>query len=109
MTARRGTKAWGHWRLQWPTCLRQPCVAWAAASIRHAFWAQVSSQQQRDKGKAHQAAVRALAFTWIRLLSRGGQERTPYEESVSLQALHRRGSSLLQHLAKTSCKTVKKP
>jgi len=25
-------------------------------------------QQQRDKGKAHQAAVRALAFTWIRLL-----------------------------------------
>jgi hypothetical protein len=59
VTARRGKKAWGHWRLQCPTCLRHTCVAWAAASIRHAFWAQVSYQQQRDKGKAHQAAVRA--------------------------------------------------
>ena len=70
--------------------------------MRHAFWAQVSSQQQREKGNTPQAAVRALAFTWIRILYRCWQERTPYEESVSLQALPRRGSSLLQHLAKAS-------
>jgi hypothetical protein len=51
-------------------------------------------QQQRDKGKAHQAAVRALAFKWIRILYRCWQERTPYDEAVYLQALHRRGASL---------------
>jgi hypothetical protein len=59
VTARSGTKSWGHWRLQCPTCLRQTCVAGAAASTRHAFWAQVSYPQQREQGKAHQAAVRA--------------------------------------------------
>jgi len=59
-------------------------------------------QQQRDQGKAHQAAVRALAFKGIRLRSRGWQERTPYDASVYLQALHRRGASLIQNLTKAS-------
>jgi hypothetical protein len=68
VTERRGKQSWVHWRLQCPTFLRQTCVAWAAESIRHAFWAQLYSQQQRDKGKAHQAAVRAWAFTWLRIL-----------------------------------------
>jgi transposase len=102
VTERSGKKAWGHWRLPCPTFLRQTFVEWAAESIRPAFWAQLYYQQQRDKGKAHQAAVRALAFKWIRILYRGWQERTPYDESVYLQALHRRGSSLIQHLAKAS-------
>jgi transposase len=102
VTERSGKKAWVHWRLQCPKFLRQTFVEWAAESIRHSFWAQVYYQQQRDKGKAHQAAVRALAFKWIRILYRCWQERTPYDESVYLQALHHRGSSLIQNLAKTS-------
>ena len=53
-------------------------MEWAAESIRHSFWARVYYQQQRDAGKAHQAAVRALAFKWIRILFRCWQERTPY-------------------------------
>ena len=102
MTARSGKKSWGHWRLQCPKCLRQTLVAWAAESILHAFWARVDYQQERAKGKTHQAAVRALAFTWSRLLSRCWQERTPYDEAVSLQALPHHGSSLSQNLAKAS-------
>src|ERR687887_675126 len=65
VTERSGKKSWVHWRLQCPTFLRQTFVEWAAESIRHSFWAQVYYQQQRNKGKAHQAAVRALAFKWI--------------------------------------------
>jgi transposase len=102
VTERSGKKSWVHWRLQCPKFLRQTFVEWAAESIRHAFWAQVYYQQQRDKGKAHQAAVRALAFKWIRILYRCWQERTPYDESVYLQALHHRGSALIQNLAKAS-------
>ena len=102
MTARIGTKSWVHWRLQCPKFLRQTFVEWAAASIRHAFWAQVYYQQQRDKGKTHQAAVRTLAFTWIRMLYRCWQTRTPYDASVYLRALNRRGASLLQSLAKAT-------
>ena len=100
VTERSGKKAWVHWRLQCPKFLRQTFVEWTAESIRHSFWAQVYYQQQRDKGKAHQAAVRALAFKWIRILFRCWQERTPYDESVYLQALHRRSAPLLHNLAK---------
>ena len=100
VTARSGKKAWVHWRLQCPTFLRHTFVEWAAESTRHAFWAHVYYPQQRDNGKAHQAAVRALAFTWIRILSRCWQERTPYDDAVYLQALKRRNAPLLHHLAK---------
>ena len=99
VTARSGKKSWGPWRLQGPTFLRQTFVEGAAAAIRHAFWAQLYYQQQRDKGKAPQAAVRAMAFTWLRILSRWWQERTPYDASVYLQALNHRGSALLHNLA----------
>jgi transposase len=102
VTERRGKKSWVHWRLQGPKFLRQTFVEWAAESTRHSFWAQVYYQQQRDNGKAHQAAVRALAFKWLRILYRCWQDRTPYNESVYLNALNRRGSSLLQNLAKAS-------
>jgi len=100
VTERSGKQSWVHWRLQCPTFLRQTCVEWAAASTRHSFWAQVSSQQQRDKGKAHQAAGRAFACKGIRLLFRGWQAHTPSEESVYLQALKRRSAPLLHNLAK---------
>jgi len=109
VTERSGKKAWGHWRLQCPQFLRQPFVEWAAESTRHSCWAQVYYQQQRAKGTAHQAAVRAVAFTWLRLLSRGWQERTPYDESVYLQALNRRRAPLLHNVAHSACKGVKKP
>src|SRR5713101_8996240 len=102
VTERSGKKSWVHWRLQCPKFLRQTFVEWAAESTRHSFWAQVYYQQQRDNGKAHQAAVRALAFKWLRILYRCWQDRTPYNESVYLNALHRRGSSLMQNLAKES-------
>jgi transposase len=102
VTARSGKKAWVHWRLQCPKFLRQTFVEWAAASIRHSFWARVYYQQQRDKGKAHQAAVRALAFKWIRILYRCWQDRTLYDESVYLNVLNNRGSSLIHNLAQGS-------
>src|SRR5262244_1284840 len=96
VTERSGKKSWVHWRLQCPKFLRQSFVEWAAESIRHSFWAQVYYQKQRAKGNTHQAAVRALAFKWIRILYRCWQDRTPYDESVYLQALYRRGQNLAE-------------
>ena len=51
--------------------------------------------QQRKKGSAHQSALRALAFKWIRILYRCWQNRTPYDEATYLKALERRGSPLV--------------
>jgi hypothetical protein len=52
--------------------------------------------EQRAKGSAHQAALRALAFKWIRILYRCWKDRTPYNEATYLTALKCRGSPLLR-------------
>jgi len=95
VTERSGNKCWVHWRLQCPKFLRQTFVEWAALSIPHCFWAKAFYEQQRARGSSHQAALRALAFKWIRILHCCWQDRTPYDEAKYLNALKRRGSPLL--------------
>jgi len=92
---RSGNKCWVHWRMACPTFLRQTFVEWAGSTIPRSFWASAYYQRQRDKGCSHQAALRALAYKWIRIVYRCWQTRTTYDESAYLQALKRRGSPLL--------------
>lgn len=99
VTERSGNKCWIHWRWQCPTFLRQTFVEWAAQTINKSFWAGAFYRQQRDKGRSRQAALRALAFKWLRILYRCWQTRTPYDESTYLNALKKRGSPLLNQLA----------
>jgi transposase len=95
VTERSGKKSWVHWRLQCPKFLRQTFVEWAAQTIPRSFWAGAYYRQQRAKGSSHHIAVRALAFKWIRILYRCWQTRTPYNETVYLNVLRKRGSRLL--------------
>ena len=96
VTERSGQKSWIHWRWQCPTFLRQTFVEWAAQTINKSYWAGLYYYQQRTKGCSHQAAVRALAFKWIRILYRCWVTRTPYDEAKYLKALQERGSTLLK-------------
>ena len=98
VTERSGKKNWVHWRWQCPTFLRQTFVEWAGQTINKSFWAGAYYRQQRAKGSTYQAAVRSLAFKWIRILYRCWQARTPYDETTYLNALRRRGSPLLKNL-----------
>jgi transposase len=102
VTKRSGNMHWVHWRWQCPTFLRQTFVEWAAQTIPHSFWARAFYQQQREKGNSHQAAVRALAFKWIRILFRCWQNKTPYDGSAYLSNLQQRGSPLIKNLANAS-------
>jgi transposase len=95
VTERSGNKSWVHWRLQCPKFLRQTFVEWAALSIPHCYWAKAYYQQQRARGSSHQAALRALAFKWIRIVFRCWQNRTSYDEATYLKALKRHSSPLL--------------
>jgi len=52
-------------------------------------------EKQRAKGSSHNAAVRSLAFKWIRIIHRCWLDRTRYDESRYLTALQKRGSPLL--------------
>lgn len=95
VTERSGQKSWVHWRLQCPKFLRQTFVEWAAQTINKSYWANLYYYQQRAKGCSYQAALRALAFKWIRILYRCWVTRTPYDEATYLKALRERGSPLL--------------
>jgi transposase len=99
VTERSGQKHWVHWRLQCPTFLRQTFVEWAAQTINKSYWAGEYYQQQREKGCTYQAAVRALAFKWIRIVYRCWQTGVEYDESRYLKALERSGSPLLKRQA----------
>ncbi len=96
VTERSGQSTWIHWRWQCSTFLRQTFVEWAAQTINKSYWAGLYYHQQRAKGCSHQAAVRALAFKWIRILYRCWKTRTPYDEARYLKALQERGSPLLK-------------
>jgi transposase len=99
VTESSGKKTWIHWRWSCSKFLRQTLVEWANQSRHHSFWAEAFYQMQRQKGKTHQVAIRALAFKWIRIVFRCWQDRQPYDEVKYLQALKQKGSPLLQHLA----------
>ena len=89
-----------HFRWACPKFLRQTFHEWAGHSIGYCDWAQAYYEQQRKAGHGHHAAVRALAFKWIRLAFRCWKDGVPYDESRSVESLRRRGSPLAQTLAR---------
>ena len=96
---RSGKSCRVRWRYFCPKFLRQSFVEYAGASVQHSFWAKAYYEQQRAKGKGHQAAVRALAFKWIRIIYQCWKSRTAYNEVKYLEGLRKKGSSLLNYAA----------
>jgi transposase len=96
---RSGQSQWTRWRYFCPKFLRQSFVEYAGESIVHCKWAKVYYRQQRGRGKSHQAALRALAFKWIRIMWKCWQSRTPYDEATYLAALKKQGSPLGDQLS----------
>jgi transposase len=99
VTERSGNKHWVHWRWACPTFLRQTFVEWAGETIPRSFWARAFYESHKAKGASHNAAIRALAFKWIRILYRCWVDKTPYDESRYLNALQKRHAPLLKFAA----------
>lgn len=78
--------------------LRQTFHEFAQHSLPRSAWAKAYYQLQRARGKKHHAAVRALAFKWIRILFRCWKNRTNYNELHYCKNLQQRQSPLLAHL-----------
>ena len=91
---RSGKKKWVHFRWACPKFVRQSFHEWAGHSIAHSQWARSYYQQQRERGKGHHAAVRGLAFKWIRIVFRCWKDRAAYDESRYLMTLAKRNSPL---------------
>ena len=85
-----GKSLWVHWRWSCPKFVRQTFHEWAGCSIRCSKWARAYYDKQRAQKKGHQAAVRALAFKWIRIFFRCWRDHVPYSEELYLKALQNR-------------------
>ena len=86
-----------------PVFLRQTFQEFAARSKSKSAWARAFYQLQIDRGKGHHAAVRALAFKWIRILFRCWKDRTPYDEAQYLRCLAQRNSPLIRSATAAEC------
>jgi Transposase/Transposase IS116/IS110/IS902 family len=89
VTESSGNSRWVHWRWQCSKFVRQTFHEWAACTVRTDGWARDHYQRQRAKGKGHHAAVRSVAYKWIRILYRCWKENVPYSDQRYLQALSR--------------------
>lgn len=94
ITIRSGKSCVVTWRWATSSFLRQTFHELAAASIQQTAWARAYYARQRQRGKSHHTAVRALAYKWIRILWRCWQDRTPYDDARYGRALVDRGSPL---------------
>jgi transposase len=98
VTERSGKAIWVHRRLACPKFLLQTFHEFANCAWRFCAWSKLYYQQQRSLGKDHNAAIRALAYKWIRIMFRCWKDRTPYDDSLYVKSLTKRGSYLAESL-----------
>lgn len=96
---RSGKQVWIHWRWMCPTFIRQSFHEFANCSCRYSTWAKAYYELQRERGKGHHAAIRALAFKWQRIIFRCWNDRKAYNEEQYIQALKLSGSPLSARIA----------
>lgn len=84
-----GKRQWVHARWACPKFLKQTFQEWAQHSLAQCGWARAHYDAQRARGKQHQAAVRSVAFKWIRILFRCWKERTLYDDNRYAARLQR--------------------
>lgn len=83
-----------HFRQACPKFLRQTFQEFAGQSIPHCSWAKAFYNQQIARGLSHHAAVRSLAYKWIRIIFRCWKNSQTYDEGRYLNSLRRRGALL---------------
>jgi transposase len=101
VTEKSGKKSFVHWRYACPKFMRQTFQEFADHSRRWCKWAKAHYELLRRRGKSHNAAVRALAYKWIRILFRCWKDRQPYQDEVYTKSLFKHGSPLSQLLTES--------
>ena len=94
VTQRSGKFRQVHRRWARPKFVHQSVVEFAALSMPHCGWARALYQQLRARGLRHWAAIRLVAYKWIRILFRCWKDRVAYDESKYLKSLQRRNPRL---------------
>lgn len=98
VTKRSGKYLWIHRRFACPKFLRQTFHEFAGQSIKFCPWAQGYYDMKRERGTGHHAAVRALAYKWIRIIFRCWQNYVLYNDDIYTRALSKSGSPVVSYI-----------
>jgi len=98
VTRRSGKSTVVQRRRACPTFMLQTFHEYASHSRQKSVWAKAFYDLQRSRGKGHHAAIRSLAFKWLRILHRCWRDRIAYDEAKYLQSLVKNQSPLLQFI-----------
>jgi transposase len=104
--AASGKSVWIHLRWACPKFLRQTFHELAKSSLPFCAWALCYYQMQIQRGKGRQAAIRALAFKWQRIMWRCWQDHLPYDDAKYVTSLKRSASDLYAKLAAAPAKSI---
>ena len=96
---RSGKRIHVNFRWACPKFIRQSFHEFAGKSIIFCGWARAYYDCALARGKDHNAAIRALAFKWQRIIWRCWQDRTPYDDAKYTQNLKKRGIKMYQNLS----------
>jgi len=77
-----------------PKFLKQTFHEFADHARKWSTWSAAYYRQKREAGYKHNAAVRALAFKWIRIMFRLWKTKSIYDENQYIRQLKKRNSPL---------------
>lgn len=85
-------------RYMCPKFLMQTFIEYAGCSIRFSEWASGYYWMQRQRGKSHYAALRALAMKWIKIMWKCWHDGVKYDEEKYIEVLKRKNSPVLGYM-----------
>ena len=81
-----------------PKYLRQTFHEFADSARKWCPWSRAYYDLQRSRGMKHHAAVRKLAYRWIRILFRVWQNRQPYDADAYLATIKAKNPAIVPFL-----------
>ena len=93
-----GKTTWVHRRLACSNFVKQSFHEFAGQSIVQCAWARAFYDSKRARGLGHHAALRALAYKWIRIIFRCWKNHVRYDEQHYLESLKRKQPAWLVFL-----------
>jgi len=98
VTERSGKTKWVHHRLACSRFVKQSFHEYAGQTAIHCAWARAFYESKTAAGMGHHAALRALAYKWIRIIYRCWKDHVPYDEQKYMESLKRRQPAWLAFL-----------
>jgi len=90
VTERSGKSQWIHRRFACSRFVKQSFHEFAGESIVHCAWAKAFYDSKKAIGMEHHAALRSLAYKWIRIIYKCWHDQIPYDENKYLYSLRRK-------------------